>query len=197
MFSVSFRLCLRIKMDRYRKKLAEIKAARNKSSTALKTRGIKYNKRQQDLIRMLAAAVDAPSREKILLVFPSMNQKKVDAILNKAKLLRKKLAENLGLNNEINGIRNSKGMGYIYLVENEMFSGWVKCGMTTNITSRLNTYNSNDPLKRFRVLIDKEVIDRRKSELDLMRELQIKSTLHNGEWFRIDKDKAIEIFKSI
>jgi predicted GIY-YIG superfamily endonuclease len=184
-------------MDRYRKKLAEIKAARNKSSTALKTRGIKYNKRQQDLIRMLAAAVDAPSREKILLVFPSMNQKKVDAILNKAKLLRKKLAENLGLNNEINGIRNSKGMGYIYLVENEMFSGWVKCGMTTNITSRLNTYNSNDPLKRFRVLIDKEVIDRRKSELDLMRELQIKSTLHNGEWFRIDKDKAIEIFKSI
>lgn len=184
-------------MDRYRKKLAEIKAARNKSTTALKTRGIKYNKRQQDLIRTLAADVDAPTREKILLVFPKMSQLKVDAILVKAKLLRKKLAENLGINNEVSGIRNSKGQGYVYLVENELFSGWIKCGMTTNITSRLNTYNSNDPLKRFRVLVDKEVVDRRRAELNLMRELQIKSTLQNGEWFRIDKNQAIEIFKSI
>lgn len=184
-------------MNRYRKKLTEIKSSRNKSSTALKTRGIKYNKRQQELIRIIAADVDYPSREKILVVFPTMSQIKVDAMLVKIKLLRKKLSENVGLDDKISGVRNSKGSGYIYLIENESFDGWIKCGMTTNLSSRLNTYNSNDPLKRYHLLIDKEVIDRRKAELSLIRELQIKSTLHNGEWFKIDKNRAIEIFKSI
>lgn len=183
-------------MSRYENKLNEISIARNSKNTASKTRGIKWTKNQETRMRLLSAEKDAPTIEKLKAHFPSMSEYKLTAMLSKIKFYRKKLAEELNLSN-IDGIRNSNGKGYIYLIENESYNGWIKCGMTTNISERLNSYNINDPLKRFNIVAKKEVNDRRKSERELIYNLEMISDLKNGEWFKIDKNKAIDIFEKI
>jgi hypothetical protein len=183
-------------MSRYLNKVKEIESARNSSATALKVRGIKWNKNQKVQIMKFAAQEIMPTKESLRKCFPLMSENKLDAMLNKVKFYRKKLASEMNLEN-VDGVRNSKGNGFVYLVENEMFPGWIKCGMTTNLASRINTYNTNDPLRRFKLISDKKVIDRRLSEKNLIRELGLSASLVNGEWFRIDKDHALNIFQKM
>lgn len=179
---------------RYLRKLTEIGKARNSSKTASKVRGIKWTSSQLTKMRFMAASVNTPTLEMIKEAYPSLGDYKSNCMLDKVKQLRKEMSEITGLEDGIDGVRNSKGSGIIYLVENEMYPGWIKCGMTINIISRLNSYNCNDPLKRFRIVAEKTVLNRRKSETDLMRELGNVSSLSNGEWFRIEKEQALKIF---
>lgn len=182
---------------RYQKKLIEIGKARNGSKTAAKVRGIKWTNGQKTRIRLMAGAEQAPSIEMIKSFYPHMGDYKSDCMLTKVKLLRKEMSELTGVEDGITGIRKSKGKGIVYLVENEMYPGWIKCGMTIDMNNRLNSYNCNDPLKRFRVIVAKEVENRRKSETSLIRELRIISSLSNGEWFRVDKETAMKIFNTV
>lgn len=85
--------------------------------------------------------------------------------------------------------------GVLYLIENSSFEGWIKCGMTTNMNSRLNCYNSYDPLKRFVVVDSKEVPNIRRNEELLIHNLKMRAEIQNGEWFRISKSDAIKIFQ--
>lgn len=87
--------------------------------------------------------------------------------------------------------------GFIYLIENDAYPGWIKCGMTTQIKSRLDSYNSYDPLKRFQLVASSEVQNRRKSESLLLHEMKVKSSLQTGEWFKIDKETALKIFERV
>lgn len=183
-------------MNRYQNKLTEIGKARNSSNTASKVRGIKWTKNQQTRMRLLAAEETVPTLMSLKSIFTTMSQNKLEAMLTKIKFFRKKFAEELNMEN-IDGIRNSKGIGHIYLLENENYIGWIKCGMTINVSARLNTYNVNDPMKRFQILIEKKVKNRRVAEKKLITELKTYSTLQNGEWFKIEKNKAIEIFEKI
>lgn len=112
----------------------------------------------------------------------------------KAKLIMK----------EINRRRKQEGIckplekdGFVYLIENEAYPEWVKCGMTTDLKSRLDSYNQYDPLKRFKIVSSKEVADRRKAESWLIHEMKMKSDLVNGEWFRVNKDVAQTLFERI
>ena len=112
----------------------------------------------------------------------------------KAKLIMK----------EINRRRKQEGIckpvekdGFVYLIENEAFPGWIKCGMTADLKSRLDSYNQYDPLKRFKIVSSKEVVNRRKAESWLIHEMKMKSDLVNGEWFRVNKDVAQTLFEHI
>lgn len=87
--------------------------------------------------------------------------------------------------------------GFIYLIENDAYPGWIKCGMTTELKSRLDAYNGYDPLKRFRIIVSSEVVNRRKAESHLLNDLKMKCSLQTGEWFKIDKEIALEIFERI
>jgi hypothetical protein len=183
-------------MKRYDYKLKEISSARNNSATASKTRGLKWTKNQLSRMRLIAADINAPTLMLLKSIFPTMSQYKLEAMLEKIKFFRKKFADELNID-DVDGIRNSNGSGYIYLIENKAYDGWIKCGMTTKISSRLNSYNVNDPLKSFNLLIEKKVSNRRLAEKLLINELASSSVLCNGEWFKIKKDKAIEIFNTI
>jgi hypothetical protein len=87
--------------------------------------------------------------------------------------------------------------GYIYLVEHELYVGWIKCGMTEDVLSRLGAYNGYDPMKRFKVICSKLVLHRRKAESQLLNDIKMRSTLQSGEWFKISKEDAMQIFDSI
>ena len=68
--------------------------------------------------------------------------------------------------------------------------------MTGNVEKRLGQYNTYDPFGKFVVLESKSVEDRKKAELKLISELKTASSRYKGEWFEIDKEKALEIFRN-
>jgi hypothetical protein len=129
------------------------------------------------------------------------SERKIRRAVNEAKKLRREmmLAVNAGNGPEIkvNGVQTGKTCGVIYLIEHEMFNGWVKCGMTTNMISRLVAYNCSDPLKRFKAIVQKEVNDRRKAETLLIHNLSMTAAIQSGEWFKIDRKEALAIFNAI
>jgi hypothetical protein len=85
--------------------------------------------------------------------------------------------------------------GFVYLIINEVWNDWVKVGMTTDFESRLNSYNVYDPESKFKFVKLSYVDDRRKIESRLIKTMSDMSQLVNGEWFKIDRNQAIEIFE--
>lgn len=184
-------------MTRYENKLKEISSARNSSKTSSKVREIKWTNNQLLTMRKIAALPNAPDLNVVKNFYPKMSEYKISRMLKKIKEFRKSMAEIVGYEEHIDGIQSSEKSGIIYLVEHELYKGWIKCGMTVNIKTRIGSYNCNDPLKRFKVIVEKNVSNRRKSESLLKYNLKMTSSLSNGEWYRIDKDEALRIFNNI
>ncbi len=46
--------------------------------------------------------------------------------------------------------------GYIYIISNELFSGWLKIGIAKNVKKRLSSYQTADLYRRFKVEYSKE-----------------------------------------
>lgn len=85
--------------------------------------------------------------------------------------------------------------GFIYLIYNLNRPEYVKGGMTIDFNARLATYNVYDPCDEFRFADIKYVEDRRLSEAMLLKKLKLHSSYSKGEWFKIDKDKAVALFR--
>ena len=41
--------------------------------------------------------------------------------------------------------------GYLYVLSNENYKGWLKLGITKNMTKRLRTYQTGDPFRGYKV----------------------------------------------
>ena len=159
-------------------------------------------------MELLQNSVYAQAKKSILRVTPHIRQFIKEALFN-LSLTTKQIRMSLKCDEEkaklilaeIKRERKQKGIvkvteaaGYLYLIENEIYPGWIKCGMTTDLESRLGSYNQYDPQKRFVVIASKAVYDRRLSEAVLIKQLSKLATISNGEWMRIDKDAAIIAF---
>ncbi len=86
--------------------------------------------------------------------------------------------------------------GFVYLVKNDAFPGWIKAGMTIDYEDRLNTYNLYTPSENFQMLSIKWVADRRICETILLEELSKVAEITKGEWFKINESLALRIFNS-
>lgn len=148
-------------------------------------------------IRQLASAEKSPSIIDVLEKFNPITDEKAELLLKSIKILRKKFAKGLDKDfGKIKGVQQKIDEGHIYLVSSELLPGWIKAGMTTNLTIRLKHYNCCDPLKRYKIVSSKKVEFRRKAEKILLYDLKIVATDSVGEWFKISESKAVEIFKS-
>lgn len=96
----------------------------------------------------------------------------------------------------IKGKQTSIEQGFVYLVKNAAYPGWIKAGMTIDFEDRLSTYNLYTPINCFQMISVKWVADRKLCETILLEELGKVSNLVNGEWFKIDESLAIKIFNS-
>jgi hypothetical protein len=180
-------------MTKYLNKLQEVSMARNSSKTAAKVRPVRWTKKQMIAIRTFAIQEICPTIDDLRKKYWKLGDHKLECMFKLIKNKRREFSELTGIN-DIDGIRNAGGKGYVYLLENELYPGWIKCGMTVNLEKRLQTYNTNDPLKRYKFVSSMTVNDRRKIEKMIMEALLGKSSLNNGEWFRIEKNIAINIF---
>jgi hypothetical protein len=84
--------------------------------------------------------------------------------------------------------------GFVYLVQHPLFAGWVKAGMTVDFELRMATYNVADPLSRFVMSRVKWAENRRQAEIALMEALGCVAEQRNGEWFKMDFEKACIVF---
>lgn len=83
--------------------------------------------------------------------------------------------------------------GLVYLIENPVYPGFLKIGMTTNLVNRLASYQMYDPLKRFKVKHYEFVQDRKRTEQNMLSTYNIH--IESGEW--IQYDDTIEIMRSV
>lgn len=96
------------------------------------------------------------------------------------------------------GEQTSAMEGFVYLVTNPCYPGWVKAGMTIDYELRLGTYNTSDPLSRFEYAELAWTPDRRGAERQLLESLQGIAIETRGEWFRMrlqDAQVSFDPFK--
>lgn len=75
--------------------------------------------------------------------------------------------------------------GFVYLITHPNFPGWIKIGSTTNLARRLGSYNTGDPLRRYRLEFAADTLDRRHAEWLAHEELRRRGYDKQGEWFDV------------
>lgn len=81
--------------------------------------------------------------------------------------------------------------GIVYLISNPAFPGFYKIGITSNLIKRLSSYQTYDPLRRYRVEHYKIVPNAREYEKYLLNHNNV--DLAKGEWVKGDIIKRIFI----
>lgn len=80
--------------------------------------------------------------------------------------------------------------GIIYLISNPSYENYLKIGITKNLISRLQTYQTYDPLRRFKVEHYKVVENARQQEKFFLSHHKI--NLAKGEW--VEKENVKKLF---
>lgn len=74
--------------------------------------------------------------------------------------------------------------GYIYIITNKSFPGWVKIGVTEDIESRLRTYQTSSPHRDYKVEYYIKHPNYVEAEKQIQHNLQHFATDRKNEWFR-------------
>lgn len=80
--------------------------------------------------------------------------------------------------------------GYLYIIINEAFPEWVKVGTTTNLTTRLHTYQTGDPFRRYKIVYALHHPAFREAEKKIKEVMKYFALEIRGEWFQIDLEMA-------
>lgn len=82
--------------------------------------------------------------------------------------------------------------GFVYCISNPAFNGYFKIGITKNIKSRLNSYQTYDPLRQFKIESYDFFFEARKVEKIVIEKFRI--DLQKGEWIDTNDFKTIVKF---
>jgi tRNA 2-selenouridine synthase SelU len=81
-------------------------------------------------------------------------------------------------------------LGYLYIVTNTAFPGWVKVGTTYNLKERLHVYQTCDPYRRYKLVYSLHHPDFRVAEQKLKTSMKHFALEIKNEWYRIDLEMA-------
>ena len=87
--------------------------------------------------------------------------------------------------------------GYVYIIANPSFDGWLKVGMAIDAEDRCNGYQTSSPHRDYKLLYARRFNDRRTAETKTMNKLKKVVKEHNGEWFKTDRNTAQEIIERL
>jgi T5orf172 domain-containing protein len=76
--------------------------------------------------------------------------------------------------------------GYLYIIINEAFPGWVKVGTTMDLTSRLHTYQTGDPFRRYKIVFSLQHPEFRQAEKKIKETMKHFALAIKGEWYEVD-----------
>lgn len=86
--------------------------------------------------------------------------------------------------------------GYIYVIINPAWEGWVKIGMAVDADDRCANYQTSSPFRDYELIAKQFTKDKKRLELMAHKEAE-KIGLRQGEWFKINKLQAISLIKSL
>lgn len=92
---------------------------------------------------------------------------------------------------------NSCREGYVYLIANPAWEGWVKCGMAIDADDRCSSYNTGSPHRDYEVVAKVFSEDRFIKEKEVHEQLEEWAEARQGEWFKIDLENAIAVLESL
>ena len=87
--------------------------------------------------------------------------------------------------------------GYVYIITNPAWNGWIKVGMAIDAEDRCKQYQTSSPLRDFELHYSKHFKNRKLGEQKAHEILRKKSETYNGEWFRINLNKAKKLIENI
>jgi len=87
--------------------------------------------------------------------------------------------------------------GYVYVITNPAWIGWVKIGMAIDADDRCNSYQTSSPHRDYELKYDIETDDRRALEQAAHKEAIKVASEYKGEWFKLDVETAIEILNNL
>ena len=87
--------------------------------------------------------------------------------------------------------------GYVYVMINPAWEGWVKVGMAVDPSDRCSSFQTSSPHRDYEIYYSKKFKNKSQSETiahDLLRQ---ESTESCKEWFKLPKTKAVNIIKGL
>lgn len=105
--------------------------------------------------------------------------------------LRKLNEDRLTLIPQVKKHKLSLKSGYLYVISNPVFCEFVKIGITRDVNKRLQTYQTYDPLRRYKIEHYMFVEDMRFTEKYILEKYRI--DISNGEW--INSNLVVNIIK--
>jgi len=87
--------------------------------------------------------------------------------------------------------------GYVYVITNKAWPGWVKIGMAVDAEERLSGYQTSSPHRDYVLEHSVASNDRRKSEREAHTRALPLSTDTKGEWFKLSVEQAITILDNL
>ena len=94
--------------------------------------------------------------------------------------------------------KNKKDYGYVYLVSNPAWKGWVKLGKCdSNYKNRLSSYNTSTPKRDFEFRYLLKCKKPRELEFLVWKKIEKIAESFNSEWFKVDLQVTIGIMESM
>lgn len=87
--------------------------------------------------------------------------------------------------------------GYVYVISNPAWKGWVKVGMAIDAEDRCKSYQTSSPFRDYNLLYSVYVTDRRVIEKKAHRRIAKVAEDRQNEWFLIDPLEAIDCISAI
>lgn len=90
----------------------------------------------------------------------------------------------------LEGYSKSK-TGYIYVMHNPAFPGWVKVGMAVDAEDRIKQFQTGSPYRDYELVKSYKVSDRREAESKAHAALTVEGRGRKGEWFYMGSNVAV------
>lgn len=87
--------------------------------------------------------------------------------------------------------------GYVYLISNPAWKGWIKVGMAIDAEDRCTQYQTSSPHRDYKLEYKKYFKDRKESEFEAHAILKKHTKNHVGEWFKVSLKKAKQVLENI
>ena len=87
--------------------------------------------------------------------------------------------------------------GYVYVITNPCWKGWIKVGMAIDAEDRCKQYQTSSPFRDYALKFKKYFDDRRSAEQQAHKKIKNICKDNNGEWFKVSISEAKQIIQSI
>ena len=87
--------------------------------------------------------------------------------------------------------------GYVYIINNPCWNGWVKVGMAIDAEDRCKQYQTSSPFRDYKLCYLKYFEDRKIAEQSAHKELKKITATYNGEWFKTSVKEAKKTIEAL